>query len=223
MAEWRYRSTILIVSSRRRWVVSFMLQQVHPRTHWTGGWLVFRTGLDTVKKIKVSCPRGESNPDSSVIYPAANHYTNCAVQTPYICLVRLKMGKFKIYIINRCNGNFFFNEVCCLYRCLWPPSWRFPPPPPRLLYPSLQPALCKCAASCERAACVANMLAYVATLWLLLDFHRHHTPLSLHNRVLPCSKAVQDTTKRLPLANSKHVSQLSPSRDFNRRRMITGK
>jgi hypothetical protein len=33
-----------------------------PGTHWTGGWVGSRAGLDAVEQRKISCPCRESNP-----------------------------------------------------------------------------------------------------------------------------------------------------------------
>jgi hypothetical protein len=55
----------LDLGTRRRWVVSFTIRSLHPRerapgTHWTGGCVDPRAGLDAVKR-KISCPCGKSN------------------------------------------------------------------------------------------------------------------------------------------------------------------
>jgi hypothetical protein len=46
-----------------------------PGTHWTGGWVGPRAGLDTEATGKILCPRRESNPDRRVVQPVARHYT----------------------------------------------------------------------------------------------------------------------------------------------------
>jgi hypothetical protein len=42
-----------------------------PDTHFTGGWVDPRAGLDAVVKRKISCPCQESIPDSLVVHPIA--------------------------------------------------------------------------------------------------------------------------------------------------------
>jgi hypothetical protein len=46
-----------------------------PGTHWTGGWVGPRAGLDTEARGKILCPRWESNPDRPVVQPVVRHYT----------------------------------------------------------------------------------------------------------------------------------------------------
>jgi hypothetical protein len=53
MGEWRYSSTILDLSTRCRGVVSFMPRPLYPgekapSTHFIGGWVGPRAGLDAV-------------------------------------------------------------------------------------------------------------------------------------------------------------------------------
>jgi hypothetical protein len=46
-----------------------------PGTHWTGGWVGPRAGLNIEATRKILCPRRESNPDSLVVQPVVRHYT----------------------------------------------------------------------------------------------------------------------------------------------------
>jgi hypothetical protein len=46
-----------------------------PGTHFTGGWVGPRAGLDIEARGKVLCPRRESNPDHPVVQPVVRHYT----------------------------------------------------------------------------------------------------------------------------------------------------
>jgi hypothetical protein len=55
MGEWRYSSTILDLGIRWRLVVNFTPQPLYPGeraagTHWIGGWVGPRAGLDAVEK-----------------------------------------------------------------------------------------------------------------------------------------------------------------------------
>jgi hypothetical protein len=51
-------------------------------THWIGGWVGPRAGLDKVEKRKF-LPVLESNSDPSVIQPVASRYTDWAIPAPY--------------------------------------------------------------------------------------------------------------------------------------------
>jgi hypothetical protein len=46
-----------------------------PGTHWTGGWVGPRVGLDTEARGKILCSRRESNPDRLVVQPVVRYYT----------------------------------------------------------------------------------------------------------------------------------------------------
>jgi hypothetical protein len=48
-----------------------------PGTHWTGGWVGSRAGLDTEATGKIVCPWG-SNPDRPVVQSLARQYTDWA-------------------------------------------------------------------------------------------------------------------------------------------------
>jgi hypothetical protein len=67
MEEWRYSSTILDLSTRCCWVVSFMLwllysEETAASTHCIGVWLSPRAGLDAVQYWNISCPCWDGNP-----------------------------------------------------------------------------------------------------------------------------------------------------------------
>jgi hypothetical protein len=58
-------------------VVSFTPQlfypkEKHPSTHWIGGWVRSRAGLDTVVSRKILSPAGTQTP---IIQPVAQRYT----------------------------------------------------------------------------------------------------------------------------------------------------
>jgi hypothetical protein len=42
-----------------------------PDTHWIGGWVGPRTVLDAVVKRKITSPRRESHPRTSIVQPVA--------------------------------------------------------------------------------------------------------------------------------------------------------
>jgi hypothetical protein len=52
-------------------------------THWTGGWVGPRAGLDTEDRGKILCPCRGSNPDRPVVQPVVRHCTAWANPAPY--------------------------------------------------------------------------------------------------------------------------------------------
>jgi hypothetical protein len=58
MREWRFSSTILYLNTRMIWVVNFTPRPLYipeeraPGTHWIGGWVGPKSGLDDVEKRK---------------------------------------------------------------------------------------------------------------------------------------------------------------------------
>jgi hypothetical protein len=57
----------------------FTLGEKAPGTHWIGGWVGFRAGLDDVEKRKfLTLPGLELRP--SVVQPVASHYTDGAIR-----------------------------------------------------------------------------------------------------------------------------------------------
>jgi hypothetical protein len=72
------------LGSRWRWVVSvfprprFSPRERTPGTHWIGGWVGPKAGLDTEDRILCLCRR--SNLDRSVVQFEARHYTDWAAR-----------------------------------------------------------------------------------------------------------------------------------------------
>jgi hypothetical protein len=69
---------ILDLGTRLRWVVSFTSRPLYPwdrapGTHWIGGWVVTRAGLDAVVKRKIPSLCRDKNPP--IIQPVAQRYT----------------------------------------------------------------------------------------------------------------------------------------------------
>jgi hypothetical protein len=64
-------------------VVSFTPRPLYPPppTHWIGGWVNPRAGLDDVEKKKFLIYRG-SNSNPSVVEPIVSHYTDFAIPAP---------------------------------------------------------------------------------------------------------------------------------------------
>jgi hypothetical protein len=53
----------------------------NPGTHWIGGWVGPRAGLDAVVKRKIPSPSRDSNP--SIIQPAVQSYTGLIFRSVY--------------------------------------------------------------------------------------------------------------------------------------------
>ena len=90
-AKVKFRSThatkayILNLSTRWRWVVSFMPQLLYPSetvpgTHWIGSWMVPTAGLGFLEKTKIPCFCHDLNLRSPSPQPC--HYTNCTTKAP---------------------------------------------------------------------------------------------------------------------------------------------
>jgi hypothetical protein len=66
------------------WVVSVSPGGRTPGTHWTGGWVCTRAGLDSEVRGKISCLCRVSNLDRPVVQPLARHYTDWATRLTFI-------------------------------------------------------------------------------------------------------------------------------------------
>jgi hypothetical protein len=78
------------LGTRWGWVVSvtprsrFTPGERTPGTHWTGGWVGPRAGLDKEDRGKLLCPCRGSKPDRSVVQPVVRHYTTRAIPAPWM-------------------------------------------------------------------------------------------------------------------------------------------
>jgi hypothetical protein len=87
VGEWMYRSTIFLTPALAggEWSASnpgrFTPGEKTPDTHWIGGWVDPRVGLDDLEKRKF-WPYRESNSDRSVVQPVASRYTDCGIPAP---------------------------------------------------------------------------------------------------------------------------------------------
>jgi hypothetical protein len=82
---WRYRSTILDLGTRWRWVVIFTHRPLYlrgksPGTHWVEGWVGRRAGLDAVENRTIL---------TWAVRPVACRYTDWAIPTPNTALDEL--------------------------------------------------------------------------------------------------------------------------------------
>jgi hypothetical protein len=82
MGEWMYRSKF-----SWRWVVGFTSLPLYPRertlsTHFIGGWVDPRGGLDDMEKWKLFTLPGLELPSLLVVQPVASRYTDWAIPAP---------------------------------------------------------------------------------------------------------------------------------------------
>jgi hypothetical protein len=73
-----------------------------PGTHWRGGWVGPRAGLDTEDRGKIRCPCQGSNPDRPVVQPVVRHYTDWATRLHCIYKYCLYTVHNKIFM-SHCN------------------------------------------------------------------------------------------------------------------------
>jgi hypothetical protein len=64
------------VSGQRHAPTALYPRERTPGTHWTGGWVGPRAGLDTEAREKILCPNRGSNLDRPVAQSVARHYTD---------------------------------------------------------------------------------------------------------------------------------------------------
>jgi hypothetical protein len=82
IGEWRYSSTHSLTSKLDECEGSALRQgrfnrrERAPSTHWIGGWVGSRAGLDTVSKRKILSPRRESKPDHPIVQLVVGRYTD---------------------------------------------------------------------------------------------------------------------------------------------------
>jgi hypothetical protein len=87
MGDWRYSPTILDLGTRWKWVVHFKPQTLYhrgrvPGTHWIGGSVGPKAGMDAVEQTDISSPCRESTP---AVQPVARRYTAWDVKGSYNC------------------------------------------------------------------------------------------------------------------------------------------
>jgi hypothetical protein len=63
------------VSGQRHAPAALYPRGKYPGTHYTGGWVGPRAGLDTEARGKILCHCRGSNPDRLVVQPVVRHYT----------------------------------------------------------------------------------------------------------------------------------------------------
>jgi hypothetical protein len=85
MGEQRYSSTHSLTSAldggewSASWPGRFTPRERDPDSHWIGGWMGHRTGMDTVSKRKIPSPCRDLNPDHPIVQPIVSRYTDCAI------------------------------------------------------------------------------------------------------------------------------------------------
>jgi hypothetical protein len=70
MLEWKYSSIILDLGTTWEWSASrlgrFTPEEEAPGTHWVGGWVDPRVGLDSIEKRKIYLPGIEPRQSSYI-------------------------------------------------------------------------------------------------------------------------------------------------------------
>jgi hypothetical protein len=83
-------STNILMMTVQKRVLSFTARPIYPvetapGTHWTGGWVGPRAGLNSVEKRKYLSLRRESNPHSSVVYSLVTTLTQSESESESRC------------------------------------------------------------------------------------------------------------------------------------------
>jgi hypothetical protein len=91
-----------------------------PGTHWIGGWLGPRAGLDTVVNRKIPSPRRESNPRTPIVQHVAQRYTDWRdVEVPnFISQIGVISWQRKEIACHTCE----VSQTCHSYTAL-PTTW----------------------------------------------------------------------------------------------------
>jgi hypothetical protein len=63
------------VSGQRHAPAALYPREKTPGTHWIGGWVGPRAGLNTGARRKILCPCRGSNLDRPIVQPVVRHYT----------------------------------------------------------------------------------------------------------------------------------------------------
>jgi hypothetical protein len=147
LGKWRYSSTFLTLAlDGGEWSAShpshFTPRETAPGTHWIGGWVGPRAGLDAVVKRKIPSPCQDSNPNhpahSSVLYHQAiskQGFKNLTINSKKLNIVnssfhiynstgvslleRLIIQSYKVYINiyhTKAQGTVTNKVICYLYQ-----------------------------------------------------------------------------------------------------------
>jgi hypothetical protein len=79
------------VSDQRQSSAAFTSGERNRGTHWTGGWVGPRAGLDTETRGKILCLCEGSNLDHPVVKSVVRHYTDWATPAPCVYNSRIKI------------------------------------------------------------------------------------------------------------------------------------
>jgi hypothetical protein len=91
--EWKYGSMHSLTSAlddewSASWPGRFTPRERAPATHWLGGWVGPRAGLNTVVRRKIPSRRRDTNPDHLIVQPVGSRYTDWfipALISLYVC------------------------------------------------------------------------------------------------------------------------------------------
>jgi hypothetical protein len=75
----------------------------YPGTHWIGGWVGPRAGLDAGARRKILCLCRGSNLDLPIVQPVVRHYTAWA-PAAHITIITLPKNAFNNFVLCLCNN-----------------------------------------------------------------------------------------------------------------------
>jgi hypothetical protein len=91
------------VSGQRHAPAALYPRRKDPGTHWIGGWVGLRAGLDAGARRKILCPCRRSNLDHPIVQPVVRHYTAWTTAPP----------RHRTYVVKYFRLVFFNKESHC--------------------------------------------------------------------------------------------------------------
>jgi hypothetical protein len=113
---------ILDLSTRWRWVVSFMPQLLYPRertpgTNWIGGWVGPKAGLDMVVKRKIPSLTGTHTLNHPACSPALYHWAMCLNKT---------IVNWDFMVFQQCKFKSWSSGLWWKMQAVWPSKMMIP-------------------------------------------------------------------------------------------------